>query len=169
MTIDGLMITVLTTGGTIDKVYSLAGHLETGPPAVRDILRVAGTDLQVRVEEVLAKDSRELDDADRDLIGRRVRDCTSERVLITHGTDTMTDTAQSLGSGGGKTVVLTGAMQPASMRDSDAALNVGAALAALQCLAPGVYVCMSGRVFSAGTVEKDHARGRFVERVGPAP
>lgn len=163
-----MRIHVLTTGGSIDKEYALAGHLVIGSPVAQGIITMVGTDLRLSFEAVLAKDSLDLDDEDRRLVLTRVQECGTDRVLITHGTDTMTDTAEFLAAHAGpmadKVVVLTGAMRPACLRDSDAAFNLGAALAALQTLAPGTYVCMSGRVFTAGTVVKDRARGRFVDR-----
>lgn len=162
-------IHVLATGGTIDKVYALTGDLEIGPPAVTDLLEIAGTDLEVVVEPIIGKDSLHFSDADRATITARVAELGAAQVLITHGTDTMTYTAEHLiahlDPDVARTVVLTGAMQPASMRESDAAFNVGLALGALQSLSPGVYIAMSGRVFPAGAVTKDRARGRFVDRV----
>jgi L-asparaginase len=162
-------IHVLATGGTIDKVYAMSGDLEIGPPAISALLEVAGTDLDVRVEPIIGKDSLHFTDADRALIAQRVDQLGAALVLITHGTDTMTITAEhlaaALDSTVARTVVLTGAMQPASMRESDAAFNVGLALGALQTLSPGIYVAMSGRVFPAGDVSKDRTRGRFVDRV----
>lgn len=162
-------IHVLATGGTIDKVYAMTGDLEIGPPAVTGLLEIAGTDLEVVVEPIIGKDSLHFSDADRATITARVAELGAAQVLITHGTDTMTYTAEHLiahlDPDVACTVVLTGAMQPASMRESDAAFNVGLALGALQTLSPGVYIAMSGRVFSAGEVTKDRARGRFVDRV----
>lgn len=162
-------IVVLATGGTIDKRYSVAGDLEIGPPAIGTILEEAGAHLDLTIKPVLAKDSLELTDDDRELIAARVSELHrsgTRRILITHGTDTMTDTAshlrQQIGPGSGMTVVLTGAMQPAAMRLTDAPFNIGAALTAVQLLAPGIYLCMNGRVFPAGTVTKDRTRGRFI-------
>jgi L-asparaginase len=162
-------IHVLATGGTIDKVYSMSGDLEIGPPAVTGLLEVVGTDLDVTVEPIIGKDSLHFSDADRAAIARRVEELGAARVLITHGTDTMTITADHLAAtldpAVARTVVLTGAMQPASMRESDAAFNVGLALGALQTLSPGIYIAMSGRIFPAGDVSKDRTRGVFVDRV----
>lgn len=164
-----MRIAVLTTGGSIDKAYALAGHLVIGTPAAQDLLAAVGTDLQLSFEEVFAKDSLDLVDADRSLLLERLLACDCDRVLVTHGTDTMTDTADFLAARAGrfadKVVVLTGAMRPACLRESDASFNLGASLIALQTLPPGTYVCMSGRVFQAGSVVKDRARGRFVDRL----
>lgn len=159
-------ITVLTTGGTIDKVYARSGELEIGPAAVAAILEQSHTGLEVTVSSVITKDSLDMTEQDRDVLAARVAEITDRRIVVTHGTDTMTETADRLARDGAladKTVVLTGAMQPAAMRDSDAHFNVGAALTAVQLLPAGVYICMSGRVFPAGTVTKDRSLGRFVD------
>ncbi|MHC5557893.1 asparaginase domain-containing protein [Kocuria sp. U4B] len=163
-------LVVLATGGTIDKRYSVAGDLDIGPPPIAAILDEAGVHLDLTVEPVLAKDSLEITDADRALVATRISELHqsgTRRILITHGTDTMTDTAthllRHLGPGSAMTVVLTGAMQPAAMRFSDAPFNIGAALVAAQTLPPSVYLCMNGRIFPAGTVTKDRALGRFVD------
>jgi len=155
-------ILVLTTGGTIDKEYSLAGELEIGAPTIPRLLEPVLSTLEFRVEEVLRKDSLDLDDADRALIRERVLSAEEDRIVVTHGTDTMTLTAEALGVVRDRVVVLTGAMQPARMRDSDAAFNLGAAVAAVQLLPPGVYLAMSGRVLPAGAVVKDRAAGIFL-------
>ncbi|MWV47690.1 L-asparaginase [Rathayibacter sp. VKM Ac-2803] len=155
-------ILLLTTGGTIDKEYSLAGELEIGEPTAPRLLEPVLSTLEFRVERVLAKDSLDLDDADRALLRERVLGAEEDRIVITHGTDTMTASAEAIGTVRDRVVVLTGAMQPARMRDSDAAFNLGAAVAAVQLLPPGVYIAMSGRVLPAGSVVKDRAAGVFL-------
>ncbi|WP_375399832.1 asparaginase domain-containing protein [uncultured Amnibacterium sp.] len=110
-----------------------------------------------------AKDSLDLDDDDRAAIRSAVEGEAEARTLITHGTDTMVTTAEALRGIGGKVVVLTGAMQPASIRDSDAAFNLGLAVGAARLAAPGVYLAMSGRLFPAETVQKDRDAGVFRE------
>ncbi len=158
-------VTVLATGGTIDKVYAITGELEVGPPAAERLLDVLTTDLRIEVRSVLAKDSLDMTDADRWTLTDALDEVATTAVVITHGTDTLTDTAEYLAqhrSGAGAVIVLTGALQPAAMAVSDAALNLGAALVASQTLSPGVYVCMGGRVFPAGAVRKDPATGRFL-------
>ena len=163
----GADITVLATGGTIDKIYSLAGELEIGPPAAHRLLEVLRTDLRIEVRSVVAKDSLDLTDTDRQLLADAVDELDSP-VVITHGTDTLADTAEYLSrhasTTASKAIVLTGALQPAAMVASDAALNLGAALMACQALPPGVYVCMSGRAAPAGQVRKDTLTGRFVRQ-----
>ncbi|HXS80516.1 MAG TPA: asparaginase domain-containing protein [Gammaproteobacteria bacterium] len=159
-----MKIHVLTTGGTIDKVYFDAkSEFEVGPPMIADLLKEAHVTAEVTVEPVLAKDSLELSDADRALIRERVAACESDRILITHGTDTMAETAKTLAGIAGKTIVLTGSMQPARFRNTDAVFNVGFALGVVQVLPPGVYLAINGRVFDAARVRKNRARQRFEE------
>lgn len=159
-------ITVLTMGGTIDKIYNLAGELEIGRPAAHEILEVARVGLPVTVETVVARDSLDLTDADRELLLRRIGQLHDSRAVITHGTDTMSETADYLQRHAsdivGRTLVITGALQPAAMRLTDAPFNLGAALVAAQTQPAGVHLCMNGRVLPAGTVIKDRISGQFV-------
>ncbi|WP_298285241.1 asparaginase domain-containing protein [Novosphingobium sp.] len=156
-------ILVLTTGGTIDKAYfdALSEYqiVESGIPAVLEQARVA---LPIRVMELMRKDSLELTDADRALIAAAVREAPETRVVITHGTDTMTETAKALADIPGKTVVLTGALSPARFAETDAPFNLGMAFATAQIAAPGVWIAMSGQVFDGLKVRKDRAAGKFV-------
>jgi L-asparaginase len=159
-----MKIHVLTTGGTIDKVYFDAkSEFQVGPPMIADLLKEAHVTAEVTVEPVLAKDSLELSDADRRLIRERVAACESDRILITHGTDTMAETAKTLAGIASKTIVLTGSMQPARFRNTDAVFNVGFALGVVQVLPPGVYIAINGRVFDAAHVRKNRAQQRFEE------
>jgi len=163
--VNELAVAILTTGGTIDKIYTLDGQLEVGPPAAEELLRVARPGVPVAVEPILAKDSLDLTDADRDLHLQRISRLRSMRAVITHGTDTMTQTAaylqRHLAQIADRTLVLTGAMRPAAMRDSDAPFNLGAALLAAQTLPAGVFICMNGQVFRARATFKDRAAGQF--------
>lgn len=156
-------VLVLTTGGTVDKNYfdALSEYqiTDSGIPALLAEARVA---LPFRVVELMRKDSLDLTEADRALIAATVREAPEARVIITHGTDTMTDTASALADIGGKTVVLTGALTPARFADSDAAFNLGMAFAAAQTCPPGIWIAMSGQVFDGLKVRKDRAAGRFV-------
>ena len=160
---DQAAILVLTTGGTIDKNYfdALSEYqvVDSGIPALLKEARVA---LPFRVEEVCRKDSLELTDADRAEIARRVAAAAETRIVITHGTDTMTDTAKALACIPGKTIVLTGALSPARFAETDAPFNLGMAFATAQVAPPGVYIVMSGQVFDGLKVRKDRAGGRFV-------
>ena len=158
-----LPILVLTTGGTIDKNYfdALSEYqiVDSGIPALLKEARVA---LPFRVEEVCRKDSLELTDADRAELARRVAEAPETQIVITHGTDTMTETAKALAGIPGKTIVLTGALSPARFAETDAPFNLGMAFAAAQVAPPGVYIAMSGQVFDGLRVRKDRAAGRFV-------
>ena len=159
-----LRVHVIATGGTIDKEYSLAGELEIGEPMVGGLLRTGRAWLDLTVETVVGKDSLDLTDDDRSVIRRHVLDAPADRVLITHGTDTMARTAAELTDIPDKVVVLTGAMIPARMHDTDAGFNLGLAVAALQTMPPGVWIAISGRIFPDDAVHKDTTLGRFVPR-----
>lgn len=157
-------ILVLTTGGTIDKNYfdALSEYqiTDSGIPALLKEARVA---LPFRVVELMRKDSLELTDADRDLIASAAREAPENRIVVTHGTDTMTDTAKVLAAAvPGKAVVLTGALSPARFAETDAPFNLGMAFATAQVAGPGVWIAMSGQVFDGLKVRKDRAAGRFM-------
>ncbi len=157
-------ILVLTTGGTIDKNYfdALSEYqiTDSGIPALLKEARVA---LSFRVVELMRKDSLELTDADRAQIASAAREAPETRIVITHGTDTMTETAKVLAmQAPGKTIVLTGALSPARFAETDANFNLGMAFATAQVAAPGVWIAMSGQVFDGLKVRKDRAAGRFV-------
>jgi L-asparaginase len=159
-----MKIHVLTTGGTIDKVYFDAlSQFQIGPPMVAEVLKDANVTAEVVIEAVLAKDSLELTDADRQTIRARVEACPARHILITHGTDTMIETARALAGIPDKTIVLTGSMQPARFRNTDAVFNIGCALGALQCLSPGIYVVMNGRVLDPALARKNRERHCFEE------
>jgi L-asparaginase len=156
-------ILVLTTGGTIDKIYFDAlSDYQVGETVVEKLLEIARVRRPFRVEEVTRKDSLELDDADRALIRDRIADAAEHHIIITHGTDTMTETAKLLATVRGKTIVLVGALAPARFGESDASFNLGMAFAAVQVAPPGVYITMSGSVFRADRVVKDRLKGAFV-------
>ena len=153
---------VITTGGTIDKVYFDAkSEYEVGEPQVLEIFREANITLEFTVESVLRKDSLELTDADRQRIRERVLASSGERILITHGTDTMRQTALALAGIPGKVIVLTGSMQPARFRGTDAVFNIGTAVGAVQTLPPGVYLAINGRVLDPARVQKNRERHCF--------
>lgn len=161
------MLLVLTTGGTIDKVYfDATSEYEVGEPTVPHVFREAGVTLEWRLLPLLRKDSLEMADADRDAIREACASAPEGKILITHGTDTMSVTAEALRGLPGKTIVLTGALAPARFRITDAVFNLGIALGAVQSLPPGVYLAMNGTVFEAGKVRKNREAGRF-EATGP--
>lgn len=154
---------VLTAGGTIDKVYfDLPGDYAVGASLVDELLKRARVTAPVMAREIMRKDSLEMTDADRQLIRNTVAELSIERVVITHGTDTMPATAAALEGLPGKVIVLTGAFAPARFADSDAFFNLGMAIAAVQTLPPGVYIAMNGMVVRGASVRKDRALMRFV-------
>lgn len=156
-------ILVLTTGGTIDKNYFDAlSEYQIVDSAVEVLLNEARAALPYRIEEVCRKDSLELTDADRAEIARRAAAAPERRIVITHGTDTMTETARVLAAIPGKTIVLTGALAPARFAQTDAPFNLGMAFATAQVAPPGVWIAMSGQVFDGLKVRKDRAAGKFV-------
>lgn len=162
------MIQILTTGGTIDKVYFDANStFEIGESLLPELLQEANIQNGYELQALMRKDSLELTDQDRDAILTAARASNHQRLLITHGTDTMAQTAQVLKPLTDRTIVLTGAMQPARMRRTDAVFNIGFAWAAAQLLPPGVYIAMNGEVFEAGAVRKNLEAQKF-ERI-PQP
>jgi L-asparaginase len=145
-----MFIRFITTGGTIDKIYFDDLGQNEG---------LVGFDYDV--VPLLQKDSLDMTAADRSKLRSYVASDDSQRYVITHGTDTMVDTAEALTGLAGKTIVLTGALSPARFRSTDAVFNVGMAVAAVQTAAPGVYIAMSGQVFAAGEVRKNRDENRF--------
>ncbi|MBN2583520.1 MAG: asparaginase [Planctomycetes bacterium] len=162
-----MKITVICTGGTIDKDYScdLGGYnFEVGEPAVKRVLdRLRNVNFQYSVQSVVRKDSLDMTPEDRQAIARACRECEDDRILVTHGTDTMIETAAVLSGITDKTIVMTGAMRPEKFADSDAQFNFGLAVGALNVLPPGVYVAMSGRVYPWNKCRKDRGTEMFVE------
>ena len=158
-----MSVLVLTTGGTIDKLYFDAlSEFQVGDSVVDRIFRTARVSLPVRIVELMRKDSLELTDEDRTAIRDTVAEADEDRVIITHGTDTMTDTARALADVRGKTIVLVGALAPARFAESDATFNLGMALATAQVAPAGVWIAMNGTVFRGDRVRKDRAIGGFV-------
>ena len=158
-------IKVFATGGTFDKEYNeLTGALFFQRTHIGDMLRLGRCRLQVSIESLMMIDSLEMTDSDRALILRRCRETPEEHIVITHGTDSMEETAAVLGrSMRGKTIVLTGAMVPYTFGSSDGMFNLGTALAFVQTLRHGVYVAMNGRCFGWNSVRKNRQLGVFEE------
>lgn len=151
-----MQIAIFTTGGTIDKVYFDAkGNYQIGSPMVRELLVHARLPVMPPITELLRKDSLEMTDADRQAVRTAVLGSDASRILITHGTDTMVETARTLGGIDGKTIVLTGALQPGRFSDSDAEFNLGLAFGAVQLCPVGVYVVANGTIFPADRVRKN--------------
>ncbi|MFN2267309.1 MAG: asparaginase domain-containing protein [Desulfonatronovibrio sp.] len=157
------MIKIFITGGTLDKEYRQTdGELVLTKTHVNEILGLGKCTLKTSLEIVMLKDSLFMDQADRLKILQKCLDCTEEKIVITHGTDTMAETAGILGQDiKGKTIVLVGAMIPFTFRDSDAVFNLGFALSSVQTLKPGVYIAMNARIFSWENVRKNKESGEF--------
>ena len=156
-------IAVITTGGTLDKTYFDAlSQYQVGESVVHRLLEIGRVACPFEIFELFRKDSLDLTPADRELVRAKVAELTTRRVVITHGTDTMTETARVLAGIPDKTIVFTGSLSPARFSESDATFNLGMAFATVQTAAPGVYIAMSGQVFRADRVRKDRAAGRFV-------
>ena len=159
-----MRIKVFTTGGSLDKGYSTeASDFLVQDPRVGEVFQEAGVGFEYEIESLFKKDSLEITDEDRQVILEAVREAREERILITHGTDTMAITGRCLRRIEGKTIVLTGAMQPAAFKRTDANFNIGFAVAALELLPPGVYLAMNGQVFDPTQVRKNTSLERFEE------
>ncbi len=155
-------IRFVTTGGTIDKVYfDELSQFEVGESVLEHILREALVQFDWDVVPLMKKDSLAIEDSDRRVLRDYIANDDATHYVITHGTDTMPETAEILQSLKGRTIVLTGALTPARFRTTDAVFNVGMAVAAVQALEPGVYIAMSGQVFRAGEVRKNRKENRF--------
>ncbi len=153
---------ILTTGGTIDKIYfDDKSDYQVGEPQIGRILKELGVVIPFTVVPVMRKDSLHIDADDRERLKQTIEAHTESHILITHGTDTMVETAKVLAAIPGKTMVLTGALNPASFRGSDAEFNIGTAVGAVQSLPPGVYIAMNGRIWDPAKVKKNVSANRF--------
>ncbi len=159
-----MRLKIYTTGGTIDKVYfDKKSDYQVGDPQAGGVLERANVVIEYEVESILRKDSLDLTEQDRKLIRQTVESSPEDHIVITHGTDTMIETAKTLQDVEGKTIVLTGSMYPARFRDSDAVFNIGCAITAAQILQPGVYIAMNGRIFDPRSALKNVELNRFEE------
>jgi L-asparaginase len=153
---------IVTTGGTIDKIYfDDKSDYQIGDPQIGRILDELGVAFRFSVIPILRKDSLHITDADRALLRSTIAAQDVAHVLVTHGTDTMVETARVLADIPDKTIVLTGALNPARFRGSDAEFNVGTAVGAVQSLPPGVYIAMNGRIWDPSRVRKNVEANRF--------
>ena len=153
---------IITTGGTIDKIYfDDKSDYQVGEPQISQILHAMHVGFEFEVSALMRKDSLHITDDDRKLIRAAIASSNASHVLITHGTDTMVQTAVELKGLEGKTIVLTGALNPARFRDSDAIFNIGCAVGAVQALRPGVYIAMNGKVWNPEHVRKNTSQNRF--------
>jgi L-asparaginase len=157
------MIRIFVTGGTFDKKYDeIRGRLSFGDTHLAEMLRLGRSRVPVSVRTLMMVDSLEMTDADREMIVRNCAQCDETRIVITHGTDTMVETAAALADGApGKTIVLTGAMIPYAFGSSDGLFNLGSALSFAQVLPAGVYIAMNGQHFPWDRVRKNRETGAF--------
>ncbi|KLI98885.1 asparaginase domain-containing protein [Luteimonas sp. FCS-9] len=153
---------IVTTGGTIDKIYfDDKSDYQVGEPQIGRMLEELGVAFRFRVIPIIRKDSLHITDDDRELIRATIAAQPARHVLLTHGTDSMVETAKVLASIADKTIVLTGALSPARFRGSDAEFNIGTAVGAVQSSPPGVYVAMNGRIWDPLKVRKNVEANRF--------
>jgi L-asparaginase len=157
------MIRIFVTGGTFDKTYDeIAGRLAFGDTHLEEMLRLGRSRVPVSIRTLMMIDSLEMSEDDRQLIVRNCASCDETRILVTHGTDTMVETAAALARGTtGKTIVLTGAMIPYAFGSSDGLFNLGSALSFAQVLPAGVYIAMNGQCFDWDKVRKNQQTGAF--------
>lgn len=160
-----MAIRIFITGGTFDKEYNeLNGQLYFKDSHLSDLLEMGRNKVPVQTRTLMMIDSLEMTGHDRDLIAHQCEQCEENRIVITHGTDTMSDTAKVLAEKvNGKTIVLTGAMIPIKFGSSDGLFNLGSALAFAQTLPPGIYIAMNGRYFTWDNVRKNKETGMFEE------
>ena len=160
-------IRIFITGGTFDKEYNeLTGQLYFKDTHLHELLEMGRSHLEVEIRTLMMIDSLQMTDEDRELIAHQCRNCDETRIVITHGTDTMAETAEYLQKNiSDKTIVLTGAMIPIKFGSSDGLFNLGSALAFAQTLPKGVYVAMNGKYFNAGNVRKNKESGAFEEKL----
>jgi L-asparaginase len=157
-----MKIKIYTVGGTIDKVYfDRKSTYEVGEPKIGEILKEANVNLEYEISSILHKDSLDMTDEDRQLIFDEIASDEHRHIVLTHGTDTMIQTAKKLKTIPDKVIVLTGAMEPARLKYSDAEFNIGCAVAAVQVLTPGVYIAMNGRIFDPDRIKKNLEQNWF--------
>ncbi len=155
-------LTIVATGGTIDKIYfDDKSTFQIGAPQIGEILTALGMAFAFDVIALMRKDSLHMTEVDRDLIRSTIQAQAHRHVLVTHGTDTMVDTARVLAGIAGKVIVLTGSLNPARFQGSDAVFNIGCAVGAIQALPDGVYIAMNGRVWDPQRVRKNRDANRF--------
>jgi L-asparaginase len=155
-------LVIITTGGTIDKIYfDDLSNFQIGDPQIGKIMEAIGVGFSFEVIALMRKDSLHLTDSDRDLIRATIVAQSAAHILVTHGTDTMVATALKLLDIPGKTIIITGALNPARFQGTDAVFNIGVAVGAVQSQQPGVYVAMNGQIWDPRKVRKNRAANRF--------
>jgi L-asparaginase len=155
-------LNIITTGGTIDKIYyDDQSDYQIGEPEITRILKAMNVAFEWDLHALMRKDSLHMTEADRQLIAQTINQSSTEHVLITHGTDSMIDTAKVLEAIPNKVMVMTGALNPARFIDSDAVFNIGCAVGAIQALPPGVWISMNGKIWQPRHVRKNRQANRF--------
>ena len=156
------MIEIITTGGTIDKVYfDKKSDYQVGDPFIGDLLTKMNVNIDYKISPLMRVDSLDMDDGDREKILNHILKSNYDKILITHGTDTIVDTAIYLNQLNNKTVVLTGSLNPALFIDNDAIFNLGCAFTSVQNLSKGVYIIMNGQVFEPNNCRKNIEKNIF--------
>lgn len=159
-----MKLKIIATGGTIDKIYfDSLSEFQVGEPQAGEVLSRANVTVEYDVVSLMRKDSLDLTNEDRALIHQTIADCEETAIVVTHGTDTMAITARFVSDIPDKTIVFTGAMQPARFRQTDAIFNIACAMTAAQLLPAGSYIAINGQVFSAENVVKNRDANRFEE------
>jgi L-asparaginase len=159
-----MKLKIFTVGGTIDKIYfDKKSKYQVGEPAVDQVLKEANINFAYQIEPILRKDSLDMTDDDRQLIFDKIEADDHKYIIVTHGTDTIIQTARKMMSIQNKVIVLTGSIEPARSKSSDAPFNIGSAVAAVQLLPAGVYIVINGRVFEPSRVQKNLELNRFEE------
>ncbi len=157
-------IRLFSTGGTIAKMYDeLSGELVFDKEHIEKMLLQGRCKADIKISPLMLKDSLDMNDNDRNTISKEIKNCNENKIIITHGTDTMVQSAKSISKIENKTIVFTGAMIPYAFKNSDALFNIAAAISAVDTLKHGVYICMNGRIFLANSVVKDKKLGLFLE------
>ncbi|MDA0330939.1 MAG: asparaginase domain-containing protein [Bacteroidetes bacterium] len=156
------MIEIITTGGTIDKVYfDKNSNYQVGDPFIVDLLTKMNVNVDYQISPLMKVDSLDMNDSDRKKIFNHIAKSNFNKILITHGTDTIVDTATYLNQQKNKTIVLTGSLKPALFVDNDAIFNIGCAFTAVQTLSKGVYVIMNGQIFEPSNCRKNKYKNIF--------
>ncbi len=157
-----MKLKIITTGGTIDKIYFDAkSEFQVGDPQIGEVLKEANVSFDYEITSLLRKDSLDLTDEDRRQICEAVQSSPQRYIVVTHGTDTMIETAKALKTITDKVIVLTGSMQPAKFRFNDAVFNIACAITAVQLLPDGVYLAINGRIFDPDRAKKNVSLNRF--------
>jgi L-asparaginase len=162
-----MKILFICTGGTIDKDYAQKAktyNFEIAEPAVRRVLERVNPNFDFEIKSILKKDSLDMTDEDRQKVFDAVKEVSSKKIIITHGTDPMTDTAKKLSEIKDKAIILVGSSKPEKFYDSDAPFNIGIAIGAISQIQAGVYIAMNGKVYEYDKVQKVQDTGQFVEK-----